>query len=184
MDMLTFISELFKAAIWPVTLLFIIVFLRKPIRNLVPFLQKFKFKEFELEFSRKVSELIAETKSKMPEAIANSGNDQDIDKLSQLANISPRAAILEAWLELELAAIDASKRRNIQLSSSDLRSPLSLGKALEGAGIIDGFKKEIFDKLRNLRNAAAHAYDFALDSDAAFEYSKLAQFLVEWIKKT
>ncbi|MEH8231393.1 hypothetical protein [Aeromonas veronii] len=65
MDALTFISELIKAAVWPVTAIVLVVLLRKPIVELTPLLRKLKYKELELEleFAQEVSELKAEVEA-------------------------------------------------------------------------------------------------------------------------
>jgi hypothetical protein len=104
--------------------------------------------------------------------------------LTEVAYISPRAAVVEAWLDLEAAAMEASKRHNLNLTSKEIRSPLTLGKALEEAGILDDKKLEIYHRLRNLRNAAAHATNFAFDPELAIEYANLADRLVKHIQQT
>lgn len=182
MDILTFTSKLVEALVWPITILFIILILRRPILNLIPFLQRFKFKELELEFDKKVHELVTEAKLTLPEDINKFADEPSAQKLAGLAEISPRASILESWLELENAALDAIKKNDIHITNQELRSPLSLGNALEKAGVIDGNKLSIFHKLRNLRNAATHAYDFALDPMSAIEFSRLALSLAKSIR--
>jgi uncharacterized protein YutE (UPF0331/DUF86 family) len=92
--------------------------------------------------------------------------------------------ILEAWLQLEEAAIEACRRHNLNLTSREMRSPIQLGAALEQAGILDEPKGEIFHRLRNLRNAAAHASEFQFEPEAALEYSDLALRLAEFIRNT
>jgi hypothetical protein len=63
-------------------------------------------------------------------------------------------------------------------------SPLVLGQALEEAGALEGNTPTIFHQLRNLRNAAAHASEFAFSPDSAIEYADLAARLTEYLRKT
>jgi len=110
MDVLTFTSELVKSLSWPAATVFLVVLLRKPIIELIPLMKKLKYKELELEFSQEVSKLKAE------EAEANlivpkdseSTKGEDSSRLLDLVSFSTRAAIMEAWIEVETAAIEVA----------------------------------------------------------------------------
>jgi hypothetical protein len=43
--------------------------------------------------------------------------------------------------------------------------------------------QSIFHRLRNLRNAAAHASEFAFDPDSALEYADLAAMLTGHLRR-
>ncbi len=185
MDSLTFFAQVITALAWPITLVIVLLLLRRPLLDLIPLLQRLKYKDLELDFGSKVQELAAEAQEEFSWALEGQTN---LDRISvyyaPIAAVSPRAAVLEAWLELESAAIAASKRHGLELTSAERRSPIELGRALEQAGILDENKKRIFHRLRNLRNAAAHASEFALDADSAIEYADLATRLTEYLRKT
>jgi hypothetical protein len=181
MDWLTFLAEVIKALAWPVTVVILLLLLRKPISDLIPLLQHLKYKDLELDFGKKVQELIADMKKELP------GNGKLPDttlkqRLSQLSQSSPRAAILEAWLELEEVALEALKRKQFAITSQDARSPLQLGHALLEAGILDQGKHEIYNRLRNLRNSATHASEFPIGVETAIDYAEAATRLAEYIK--
>ena len=55
-------------------------------------------------------------------------------------------------------------------------------KNLLKAEIFDKNKIAIFSNLRKLRNAAAHASEFAFDSKSAIEYADLALRLIEYLR--
>ena len=57
MDALTFIVEMTKALAWPASIIFIIFLLRKPIIELLPFLEELKYKDFALKFHKEVSKV-------------------------------------------------------------------------------------------------------------------------------
>ncbi len=184
MDSLTFVAEIVKALAWPVTVLIILVVLRDPLRQLIPLLQRLRYGGVELDFGQRVQELAAEARQQLPASAATGPEIKPLrDRLDQLAQLSPRATVLEAWLELENAAIEATKRHGLNLTSREQRSPILLGDALERAGILDESKQEIYYRLRNLRNAAAHASDFAFDSSSAVEYADTALRLAEYLRK-
>lgn len=182
MDWLTFVTELIKALAWPITILIIIIVLRKPLANLIPTLQRLRYRDLEIEFGRSVQELASEAKKELPAAGVAEAGRPAVDRLVELAQLSPRAVVLESWLEVEEAAVEAAQRRGLNLPYRDLRSPILLGQALEQSGILDESKAQIFHRLRILRNAAAHASEFAFAPDSAVEYADLAMRLAAYLR--
>jgi len=182
MDNYTLIVELVKALAWPVTALIIFLALRKPLVGIIPYLQRVKIKDVELDWSRQVREVAEELERALPVSAPLSEAGREFhQRLARLAPQSPRAVILEAWLQLEDAAIAAAKKAGLQLSSQELRTPQLLGKALEGAGILTGEKLDVYNELRNLRNAAAHASELVVEPDTALEYADAAIRLAEYL---
>jgi hypothetical protein len=179
MDWLTFIAEMTKALAWPLIIVIVLVFLRKPLLELIPLLKYLRYKDLELDFGKQVNELAAE----FPQELSIKARDVQLDEHTiRLANLSPRAVILESWLRVEEAAIEASKRRGLKLTSREVKTPIVLGHALEEAGVLDKNKMEIYHRLRNLRNMAAHASEFSFDSDSALEYATLSLRLADYLE--
>lgn len=184
MDILTFISELIKAVAWPVTAVALVVLLRKPIVELVPLLRRLKYKELELEFTQEISELKAEVaviaQEKGEEAPSVSSTPSN---LLNLVAFSTRAAIMEAWLEVESAAVSAASSFWGQSPSDTLRNTPKLGEYLLQCKIIDEKQLAVFNRLRQLRNKAAHAQELNLSENDARSYVQLASDLAKHIKK-
>jgi uncharacterized protein YutE (UPF0331/DUF86 family) len=183
LDSLSFTAELINTLAWPLTVLVIIVLLRKPIAGLIPLLQHIKYKDFELEFGRQIREVRAEANEELPPpkkpeaAIA-----QAPDPLFELSRISPRAAVLEAWKQVETAALDAAQRNDVPLKYRDAASPVRVIRVLENADVVDPAVMAIFHDLRALRNQAAHAPEFALSTEAVLEYVELAKRLIDYLR--
>src|SRR6266699_2898277 len=105
MDLLTAAVEIIKALAWPIATLVILRMFRGPLLALIPFIQSLKLPGVEVTVAREVAEakslaqpttLPHETQKALPPA--------ELDKkakLYQLAELSSRAAISEAWRELE-----------------------------------------------------------------------------------
>jgi uncharacterized protein YutE (UPF0331/DUF86 family) len=184
MDTLTFIAEIVKAVIWPVTVIVLFVIMRKPILNLFPVLQKLKYGDWELDFTRQVYRLAEEARESLDHPLSefDDATRDDHRRLLDIARVSPRAAFLEAWMTLESAAFQVMKHKDPKLTTTILKTPLQFGITLEKLGIINCSQKEIFDKLRNLRNAAAHVMGFSFDTRAAVEYAEMALKLVNHIR--
>jgi hypothetical protein len=173
MDVSTFIVEVLKALAWPSITLSIFLALRKPLKALLPLLIRLKYKDLELDFSRRLEEAEAEAAAlpptPPPALVADPG-----ERLVQLAKSSPRAAILEAWIRVEHAAVEALRRRDVSPASRQIQSPLELIKLLESHKVIDSQLCSLFHDLRGLRNSAAHASRFEPAPELAEDYVRLA----------
>lgn len=184
MDWITFAAEVIKAIAWPVTVLIIFLILRPRLMALVPLIQRLRFQGVEVDFSRQVQELALEVRSKLPPLPDGTDTQRPLrDHWMEVSQFSPRAVVLEAWLQVEKAAVEAIRRHGVEMKSTDLRSPLILGQGLEQAGILGDETAVIYHQLRNLRNAAAHASDFSFTADSAIEYADLATRLTLYLRK-
>jgi hypothetical protein len=183
MDTLTFISEIIKSLAWPIAVAFLVLMLRKPIAHLIPLLRKLKYKELEMEFSEEIAELKAE--ATVP--ITSTGQPTITQtappsRLLQLVNFSTRAAIMEAWLEVEVAATEVASSFWNQPSNDTFRNYPNLGEYLLQCNVIDAKQLETFNKLKQLRNKAAHAEALNLSENDAKSYIELASALAAHIK--
>lgn len=183
MDALTFISEIIKSLAWPAAVAFLVLMLKKPITQLIPLLRKLKYKELEMEFSEEIAVLKAEA------AVPISSIDQPVitqtsspNRLLQLVNFSTRAAIMEAWLEVEAAATEVASSFWSEPPSDTFRNYPKLGEYLLQCKVIDTKQLETFNKLRQLRNKAAHAEELNLSESDAKSYIELASALAAHIK--
>ncbi|MFM4721127.1 hypothetical protein [Aeromonas bivalvium] len=184
MDVLTFISEIIKAVAWPATAIVLVVLLRKPIVELIPLLRRLKYKELELEFSQEVSELkaeveaIAKEKGEVVPSIAFTSSS-----LLNLVTFSTRAAIMEAWLEVESAGVAVASSFWGQPPTETFRNMPRLGEYLLQCKVIDEKQLAVFNKLRQLRNKAAHAQELNLSENDARSYIQLASDLAKHIRE-
>jgi hypothetical protein len=185
MDVLTFLSELIKAVAWPLTAVVLVVLLRKPIVELIPLLRRLKYKELELEFAQEVSELKAEAEAiakekgeEVPSIASTSSN------LLNLVAFSTRAAIMEAWLEVESTGVTVASSFWGQSPNDAFRNMPKLGEYLLQCKVIDEKQLSVFNKLRQLRNKAAHAQDLDLNENDAKSYVQLASDLAKHIRET
>src|SRR5690606_42060334 len=106
MDALTFLSEIIRSVAWPVTVVVLVVVLRKPLVELIPLLRRLKYKELELEFSQQVSELKAEAESISREHPEEQGQiSPRSNSILNLVSFSSHASIMEACVEVESSAI-------------------------------------------------------------------------------
>ena len=183
MDTLTFISAIVSSLAWPLVLIAALVILRRPLGQLIPLLQRIKYKDFELEFGRKLDDI----KSKMelePVEIPTDELIKSEERIAKLAEVSPRAAVLEAWrqLELKLSCI-TQKQAQIQGKTVTKLSVQDAMLRLAASGVLTPSTSGTLRELRYLRNQSAHAPDFALSVASALEYARVAGQLAAMLEK-
>lgn len=181
MDGFTFTTEMVKALAWPASAIILVFLLRKPIIDLVPLMKKLKYKELELEFSQ-------ELKSLRSEVTANSGTEDQVvsqpsnSKALDLLSFSARAAIMEAWIEVETAANEVASSFWGKSPNETMRNFSKLGEYLHQCKVIDDKQLIIFQRLRQLRNKVAHVQAIDLNEDDAKSFIVMAENLAKHIK--
>lgn len=101
--------------------------------------------------------------------------------MERIAEVSPRAAIIEAWRLIE----DAAGRSGFVQGASIPRINAALFVnwfVREGKLAVDS--EAAFDALRDLRNQAAHAPEFSISSAEAQRYLRLAARASQLIDET
>ncbi|MBV7417207.1 hypothetical protein KW830_01920 [Comamonas sp. CMM03] len=181
---LDFWSKVITALSWPLVAAIAAWRLTPHLQGKLKDLTKVKAGPVEAEFSKQVEELRKEVEEKVPGARAARTFSDDEARLLELAKVSPRSAIIEAWRNVELSAARAVElrlsRRETSASVTSLRTPLNptaLGRELGLLEILDGQQISLFHELRMLRNKATHSEEFEIDFEAVNNYIQLAQSL-------
>lgn len=175
MDWLSFTAEIVKATAWPAALIVVFLVLRKQFVTLLPGLESLRWKDFEARFRRKVHEVSVEARAALSDPeLAKLPPPPEEHELLRLAELSPRAAILEAWIALENAAANALRREDAPITSKEIRQPAKLVDALVESDLLTASQGGILRELRHLRNAAAHASDPKITVETAREFVQLA----------
>jgi hypothetical protein len=194
LDSLTFIAELVKALAWPATIVTAIALLRRSLLQLIPGLQKFKYKDLEVEFEKQLEAAKAEVagsnvlnvsvehEAKFDQGMPRSESILEdsihlpnmMQNIERIAVVSPRAAIAEAWRFVDLAAHRAIKNEGL----SRPRNPQANEKVLTEIGILPDNLKALYSDLRSMRNSAVHALDMDLTPGQAIEYAMLTAVLI------
>ncbi len=195
MDLFTFIVEITKAIAWPVAIVGAVIILRGHIRSALPFLRKFKYKDVEVEFAEQIKELDSEIRKELPTPIEEDEEQATVlDRFIKLAQISPRAAIFEAWREVEAAVINVANM-NIEMLKPQIErwkskfkyetdhiSEYDLIRAFERSDLLNPEMRRLYGALRGLRNRAVHHGDTELEVDMAIEYGAMAYRIAKYIK--
>jgi ABC-type siderophore export system fused ATPase/permease subunit len=169
LDLLAFIAQIIDSLAWPILVAWFIYLFRDSLSAQFTRLTKVKYKDFVAEFNNDLEQIELPTEPDKPSAIENLGDEKTIS-LSEMAEVAPRAAILEAWAMIErstrmyLASIGVDKRMSYQ----GLRKlPAAHQQPLKH--ILGPYQE-----LRVLRNRAAHVHDDVLTTSVAAKYVALA----------
>ena len=171
MDWKTFIVEIISSIAWPLVVGFSVWYLKDLISNLLPRLKKFKHKDTELEFMEVLKEL--EQDKKKP-TISETKEFQEYRKmLNQLAILSSRSAIIEAYRIVEVSAIKAIQKAYPELEGQDVKKQVQISKMLREK-VLDYDHYFQLRELLSLRNKAAHDEDFSLTGKPIETYINVA----------
>ena len=170
--------KLIETIAWPTTVIWLGYLFRSELRQLLGRLESLKYKDAEAKFNQQLreAEKVAPPASRKLavswEKASARGVVTQYEQFRRIAEVSPRAAILEAWLDVEAAVYAAAERAKLEVRGqtnvhSLARNLMSLGKVPEDV-------MPFFEQLRRLRNNAAHLPDFVLDEGEANKYLELS----------
>ena len=107
--------------------------------------------------------------------------EEEKEEIYRLVEISPSAAVVESWKEIELAAKDKVVElvKNTESLQKIQRRPLS---HLELSGALIPSTARAIRDLESLRNQAAHTRDLKLSKENLLEYVVLARAITKQIR--
>ena len=169
MDLLV---QLLVGVAWPLSIFGIVLLLRKDLASVIARLTKLRYKDLEAEFNETLRKIEAPQAIQLPpaeveEQEAGHPLAERKKELYALAAASPRAAVLESWINLE-----AQIRRSAEyLQVEPKRDVLSVLTALsqKSKRVSPGFAEAV-KALRQLRNVATHEPNLSLSEGEAIEY--------------
>jgi hypothetical protein len=184
-DWLTFFSEIVKALAWPGTIITLLVLLRKELPTIAKSLRKLKIKGVELEFGAATKAVATEVKDAVPPTTANArllghSKDETLQKLKAVSDVAPRAAILEAWLQVEAAAAELIRQSGVPTAS--LGGPMRLRDMLLRIEALNPKQIAVFEDLRKLRNHAVHVPEAQFTPAAVENYIDAALTLATYLE--
>lgn len=185
MDWMTFIVEMTKALVWPVTVVIAVFYFKGEVAKLLPRLKKLKHKGTELEFAERVEELakdVAASGGELQPPAHGERLSNDYGVLMRLSDISPRAAVMEAFRTVEGAAARALSKAYPELREKDAIPPIQLIRLLRGKVLDDDSSRQL-SELRILRNKAAHDEQFSLHGMPIEAYIDIALTIASLLER-
>ena len=184
--------QLIDALVWPTTVLVISFFFRTELRATLDRLSHLKVRGVEAsfrEYLRSTEKQLMQLPSSQPPANQADAVPRDqtgtisiaSDLIINATAISPRATILESWIETEHAISALAER--LPITEAGRRTPQKLMRDFVRRDFVTHEALAAYDGLRTLRNEAAHAADFSLSPEDAEQYKELASELVGYLER-
>lgn len=180
MDALTFFSKLVEALAWPAIVVWLLWYLKEHLPTVARSLRKLKFSGVEMEFEEQAEQLAAETQTAIP--ATPSFEAPEIARLKQIAEISPRAAIVEAWVRVEAEAAEVVRQAGLHVPTAP--GPLQLLNSLKQLDVLTAPQVNAFRHLRELRNMAVHASEMNVTPEAVNQYIVSAVAMAGYLEDT
>ena len=172
--------ELVKAIAWPVVVIWLAYLFKEQFVGMLSRVSKLKGKFKDLEFETaldqaEASVAVIEKEISVRPAI-DARTESQIEQLKRIAEISPRAAIVEAWRVIEGAA---AKSGFVQGGQVPLKNAPLYVDWLVQTGKLPPESSHLITELKLLRNQAAHTQradlpEFQLTQRDAERYLELA----------
>lgn len=177
MSDLAFVASLVHSLAWPAAIVAIVSMFRRPLTSVIGNgLRRVKVGSFEAEFEQaeaKVRLQLARSpevrRAVTPDATST---DEDAADLLQLAGVSPRAAVLEAFTRIESELRDVL-RGLVQEDTLHRKSATTLAVMAQNNGLISAATVDSVQGLAVMRNLVAHRDD-DVTTEKAIDYVVLA----------
>jgi hypothetical protein len=178
MNWLDLIASVVSSLAWPVVVVVTLLVLKEPIERAIPRLHKLKYKELEAEFDRELVRIEKEAKEAGFENIQDDEVIEDFqENLKQISRISPNAAIVEAFREIERSAKKLLEVKGVTPDYKVAAPYRLIERVLEKTKTLGTRELKIFRDLRQLRNKITHS-EFTATEGQAIEYIELAAQLI------
>ena len=170
--------NLVEAIAWPIAIVWLGYAFRAEVRQLLGRMSTFKYKDMEAKFEQEllkaesVAKKIGGKEGKTWEQATARAVTTQYEQFQRIAEVSPRAAILEAWLDIEVAIMAAAEKAGLEV-----KAPVNthqLAQHLFSMSIVNEDGASVYQSLRKLRNQAAHMAEFTLSYEEAMKYLDLA----------
>ncbi|MBC9031823.1 hypothetical protein IAG41_05420 [Sphingomonas sp. JC676] len=156
MGVLDFIASLVDSLAWPLAAVIIALVFHKQIGSLVAKVKTLKWGEAAVDFTEKLDKVETEA-----EALAHATDGQDTPAVAaapsgrfhELLAISPNAAILDTWSEVENEIRKLGKHHGLVDSPA---RPSRIGDQLVQSGVLPVGIHKMLAEMRSMRNQAAH----------------------------
>jgi hypothetical protein len=181
MDWLTFSVEMTNALSWPLVTLIVLLLFKPQLLEMIALIRKVRYKDIEVEIAKREIGEVRELSSAVQIDRDETYSFRDLEYFKQLADISPRAAITEAWSRVESLVYKVAQLPGME--SRPIGTPFSnILILLRESGAIEPATLRLIEKLRAIRNKTVHMKTDGLNSVDALDYVLSMQHVEAAIK--
>lgn len=184
-EIFNFIGQIISSIAWPITVLIVLFCVKNPLIRLLEKITKIKYKDAEAEFGREFEKVKVEAENSDLKLIkvgrSKTSNKTLSEEVTEIATISPEAAIPFAWTKIESALQKAVERTTPKEEIKYFNKSI---KYLNIKEKMSSKTYEIINSLRELRNKIIHDNNNTKVSyQDAIEYGKMAELLISNINE-
>ena len=152
-----FWASIIGSLAWPVSAAVIALMFRRQILSIFNRAQELGFGDWTLKLNRDLegAEEVAKELPPPPDPTPDETRNDREERFAELVAISPNAAILEEWREIEFRLEEMGKR--LGLDARERKRHGSIMGALRKNPLFPDSLLSLIDELRYIRNSAAHA---------------------------
>jgi hypothetical protein len=174
-----FIVQLADKLAWPALVLALVLIFRSSLRELLRRLEHVGTKYGRLDFRESLDQAKQDAENaELPEPAKVLAKDE-IQYYEELAAVSPRAVVVEAWLQLE-TSVERIIRRPPE---GRARSFGPEARVLLKIAQLEEDEISLFYEIRAIRNEVVHQENAQVSKDQAIEYAQLALRLAAKIRE-
>ena len=165
--------RLIEVIAWPFTIIISVFLFRHELRKAAQRLTTVKYKDISIIFNKDLEQIENDLNK-----IRFDRNDKkqleddqtlsSYERLIRIADISPRAAIMEAWRDIEITTKQVTEAYEIA-SIGHIAGVKAVRKLVEN-GVLPSNVISVYERLRRLRAKAAHTAEFEIDPVEAQRY--------------
>lgn len=168
-----FIVVVIEATAWPITVLLAVYLFRNPIRSLFLLIDKFQYKGIMIDFRKTAENTLYSIQTE---------KDEGSEAAEQLEYIDdPRLVVINAWSNLEEAAVDKFRELMPERAIADLGPDRALGY-FEYMGVLIPRTKQALSDLRKLGNQVTYLPPGTISTDGAKAYTRAAAIVRKQIE--
>ena len=173
MHWLGFLASLIRSLAWPIAIALFVWWLREPIKKRIEHLRRARLGGQEFEFADAVQDAeAAAAEAALPSSEPTTEDPALSTELHAEIATAPRAAVIEAWLAVELELENLATK--LGLDTGHWPAPERLVGELVKQGVAESALVPVIVDLRRARNLAVHGRPYIVDRDEVREYVKLA----------
>lgn len=184
MDWKQFVASVISSLSWPIAVVLVVALLRASLMGLIPKIRSLKYGDLHIDLGKELDAVKAEisvhsTDAEVPETPPVAPTTSTIE----LASLSPRAAVLTSWLEVEKEIDHTISKHHIRIANPHKNHPGLKMRVLRDKNLIDENTMSTFKKLYDLRNKAAHLTDVDVGYGDAITMAELCEWLIQKLKE-
>lgn len=174
MDALTFIANVINSLVWPLTVIIVLIVLRRPIAEVIPLLQTLRWKDIELNFETKIKQIESQAEQEnlpmKPERILLPAPRTIDEMVENLLTVSPQLGIVEAFAYVEKSIREAAPKHGLP-QNMEINSIVN--RLRERTILSDGIV-QLYYQLKRLRDYTSHTTAPEVSQEQAHRYVEQA----------